>query len=375
MPRTKRQRTTRITRKKRGGKFIASGSYGCVYKPSLPCNTNAFRNRESANYVTKLMNRSSAESEDSKGRIVRSAFSTGQKQSNNYILTPAAICGVPTLSANQESEIQKCDVYSKFKEPYLLQMKNGGVDLHKFRCPPEDIYNFMKSLLNLVEGLQFLHDHNIAHLDIKPANIVTERLDSGLYHTRFVDVGFVMDINKYSQYPDKAVFRGPYVIWPYEARYLSVGNVIHTPRKELIEEFYEYAVEELQRYHVPNEAYYESDGTPVFFDDKFRMDFVAFYKQGSNGVNVKKVAKAVDVYSLGYAFAIIFARTFHKNLDDPVNMVDDEDRTFYLNVVEPMLEIVTSMMSPYPSKRATLVEVEKKFTAFLENLKLIDFTN
>jgi serine/threonine protein kinase len=371
----RKSRRTRRTRRTGGGP-IASGSYGCVYKPSIPCGYlgNSSGNRFMSSlpdHVTKYMNKKNAEEERAKGRAIRNAFDEFGEKSNGYIMTPNAVCNVPdSLSASEKAELASCKV--KIAEPYLLQMRDGGIDLDKFQCPPEDIHAFMSSLLNLIEGLLILHGEHMAHMDIKPGNIVTQK-EGEDYLTRFVDVGMMADTLKYDRYTNKSIFRNPYVIWPFEVRYLAVPAFISTPRNDAVDEFYAQVVDKLPRYNVPNNQYFDAMGNRVLYADALGSVIRDFYKRGSTGVNVERVAQMTDIYSLGYTFAGIFNKVFGFSVDSDQDMTDDAMRELVNTVQEPMLHLVQGMMNPNPEERFDLLQVKEDYTKIVDAISKLNF--
>jgi serine/threonine protein kinase len=373
---TRGRKERRHTRRS-GGAYIASGSYGCVFKPSFHCGdlgdsaANMFGS-PSGDHITKYMAKTHAEDERAKGRAIRDAFDEYGADSDEYILTPDAVCSVPdSLSAAEKAELASCTV--KIAEPYFLQMQDGGKDLERFYCPPEDTLSFMRSLLNLIEGLRILHSEHLAHLDIKPGNMVTQKTATGGYWTRFVDVGMVMDTRKYDRYPNKSVFRHPYVIWPFEARYLALPAVISAPRDDAVDDFYERVVEKLPRYDVPNRQYYDASGVYVLYENNLGAGIRDFYKRGSMGAYVDLVAHMTDIFSLGYAFAVIFRRVFGFALDSDQDTTDEGVRQFVETIKLPMLALVEGMMHPNPEERFRLDRVKDDYTRILDAISQIEF--
>ena len=102
-------------------------------------------------------------------------------------------------------------------ELYLVTPYYHGRDLNEVCICYSNTYgkdnsfylNIIQSLiLNLLDGLKFIHDNNIVHRDIKPENIIvneTNNLDNTLVGTSFIqsmlcpiiiDFGFSVEINK-----------------------------------------------------------------------------------------------------------------------------------------------------------------------------------
>jgi serine/threonine protein kinase len=212
----------------------------------------------------------------------------------------------------------------------------------------------------------------MAHMDIKPGNIVTQK-EGEDYLTRFVDVGMMADTLKYDRYTNKSIFRNPYVIWPFEVRYLAVPAFISTPRNDAVDEFYAQVVDKLPRYNVPNNQYFDTMGNRVLYADALGSVIRDFYKRGSTGVNVERVAQMTDIYSLGYTFAGIFNKVFGFSVDSDQDMTDDAMRELVNTVQEPMLKLVQGMMHPNPEERFDLLQVKEDYTKIVDAISKLNF--
>ncbi len=380
--RSSRKRTRKPRYNHHGGEDIGAGSYGCVYSPSIPCGNssndraNAFRGLSSNNYVTKLTSVQTASDEKEKGTQLRIALETTALAPNNVLIGPSAICGLPAdLTEKQKEDLAKCSV--KMADPYLVQLKNGGTSLDKFKCPEADRGLFMTSLVELFDKLRILHAQNIAHLDIKPANIVTQRLENGSYLTRFVDIGFMLDIGAFDEADETLfAFKNDYIIWPFEARYLA--EAIVDPMLYEINNFYAKCAEKLPLIGIPNKLYYDSfdakGGRRIFDNPAFIAKFKKFLRDPTGERKIDVIAKAVDVYSLGYTLALLYRKTFgHAFLNHGIYVpVQDEfNRKLYTEVSAPMYNLVLHMMNPDTEDRYTIEESAAELNGIVGKLNVI----
>ena len=71
-----------------GGKAIAAGGYGCVFKPALKCKNKDNRTKG----VSKLLKKSNAEEEYEEALKVSNILKKSIPNYNKYVLLPEEIC-------------------------------------------------------------------------------------------------------------------------------------------------------------------------------------------------------------------------------------------------------------------------------------------
>lgn len=157
---------------------IGEGTYGCVHKPSLKCNTSKKINY--TNKISKLMSKKAADEEIKEYLKINKL----DKDNNHYLGMPSKCL----IKQNKETvdEIKKCTKSSNFLKNTnnlrLLVMNDGGINL-------SDIFNnefinysieekihiseliiiFMYDIFN---NLLFFNKKELYHRDIKLENIV-----------------------------------------------------------------------------------------------------------------------------------------------------------------------------------------------------------
>lgn len=174
-------------------KIVGYGTYGCVTKPSLKCETTEdYKDR-----VSKLMNKNDAYNE-----LAEMEKLAKIKNIEKYILRLPKIC-TPLDSKQFHSVLSKCDsphvmryASSDPSSFRLLLLDDGGVDLNKFyskniikTLSPNDVNIFLTSILQLFEGVSFFRNNNIIHHDIKLPNIVYNVKNSKI---KFIDFGIMV---------------------------------------------------------------------------------------------------------------------------------------------------------------------------------------
>lgn len=181
---------------------IGEGTYGCVHKPSLPCNMLPKPGFTYDNYVSKLMATQNARDELKEFIVIGSI-----DKKDEYHLGQPILC-TPKLNEEIISDINKCskiktrDIISKPHNYSLLVIKYGGPDLYVFcnnnlntylrtkKQEKSDI--FWLGVHNLFKGLRFFRDNNIVHYDLKPQNILFN-METGKF--MFIDFGLMKTKN------------------------------------------------------------------------------------------------------------------------------------------------------------------------------------
>jgi serine/threonine protein kinase len=187
--------------KKSGGKVIASGGFGCVFRPSLKCKGHKTRSK---NKITKLMIKKYALEEYDDIQKYESILKKIPNYSDYFLINDFHLCQPAPLdsddlykfknkcSALPKNDINETNINDSLDKLYALNMPDGGIALDDFINENGSYYTFisLNNCLNnlLVGGISQMNKKNIYHCDIKDSNILVERKSTDLY-TRLIDWG------------------------------------------------------------------------------------------------------------------------------------------------------------------------------------------
>ncbi len=177
--------------------IVGEGTYGCVIKPALKCetkskiNSNTYKNR-----LSKVMSRKDAIEELDEMKKINKI-----KDIEKFTIRKPIYCK-PEIDENFIETVKNCQtdrVKRQFNQSKSglrqLIIDDGGVDVYKFyknilpNISLVDRKIFFTSILHLFKGLQFFSDNDIVHRDIKTLNIVYN-IKTG--KIRYIDFGMVI---------------------------------------------------------------------------------------------------------------------------------------------------------------------------------------
>jgi serine/threonine protein kinase len=284
-----------------------------------------------------------------------------------------------TLLSKKDKIGRKCELTNNEKNPFkLVTIPRGGEDLSKLEVPPEDIYDFFTAFINIFEGLIILHDNHIAHLDVKPANIVAEKNSDGSYNIRLIDFGWSRktDTNNVGKmFYDQGVFMN-YPYWAYDLRLIDLNQFnthigyVSTDTPEiitaLITEDIRYYNSELKKYNFP------------ISDSKTLNPQLVYILMKKIPQNVPTVLVNSDVFALGLTLYNIWHRIIGYKLVsiEPVKGVCRYADTFickipYLKtrfeeITNNIYTLVLKMCNPDPFTRITMEDAKEEFRTIIE---------
>ena len=174
-----------------GGKVLASGGYGCIFKPALKCKNVSER---PSGQISKLMTTKHAKSEYNEIMRFKHILQKIPNYSNYFLVDNVTLCEPDKLTSEDlEKYTEKCkalkkdnitegSINSRLGDVLSLNMPFGGKDVSDYIKEYTDynsFYTLNNSLIDLlVHGIVPMNKLNVFHGDIKESNILVSNSDS-----------------------------------------------------------------------------------------------------------------------------------------------------------------------------------------------------
>jgi hypothetical protein len=166
--------------KKKGGKVIDSGGYGCVFSPALKC-----LNKPRSDGISKLSFVENSNVEWNTLQNVKNLLSKIPDYTNYFLLSNISTCTPDKLTSKDKENFTKCisleesgynanninNNLSKFK---IINMPHGGINLDSVINLDVISFDELNLLLQnlLLNGIIPMNKLKIYHFDIKSSNIL-----------------------------------------------------------------------------------------------------------------------------------------------------------------------------------------------------------
>ena len=198
----------------KGGKPIASGSAGCVFKPALLCDGESERKKD---YITKVMYSYNADAELREMKMVIDVLKDIKDNEKYFLANNINKChpekmDVDDLKGRKEKCSGALDKFisdSRFQEQIDkklitgINIPYGGKELSETILPNltnKTFMNINKGVINLIKnGIVEFNKRKLLHLDVKSRNILYNSKDK---HVRLIDWGIC------AKYTDDVVTEG-----------------------------------------------------------------------------------------------------------------------------------------------------------------------
>ena len=171
----------RYTKKRKGGKAIDSGGFGCVFSPALKCKNKTMRSKG----ISKLSLKEMSDDEWKTLTNVNKLLSKIPNYTNYFLLNDITTCFPDKLTSKDKNNFEKCfslrdagiteeNVNKNLNKLKIINMPYGGINLDQ--VIEQNIINFngfnhllFKLLDKAIIPMNNLH---IYHFDIKSSNIL-----------------------------------------------------------------------------------------------------------------------------------------------------------------------------------------------------------
>lgn len=293
------------TIKKDKSQFIGKGSFGCVFKPSVPCKKDLHKKRNNKTKVSKILIKKGEKKytikEFNMNKIVRSI-----PNYKEWSYTWKEMCDPPSYeNIKKLAEIDTClNKIDKDKDDYnrsshMLIGEYGGIPLSEYclkifkKSSFKDKKSFLKAffkLFKLVEplfkGSLELSKRKISHMDLSRSNIMVK--DNKCY---MIDFGLsckytnIKDIKKRSL----GQFNGSRIYDPYPLDFIYA----YTSNNDKEEEIDSYQ-DGIYRTNYDEYSYVHKN---IFNRKNLEEDI---FNNLTSKSKKKKIIENLDTYSLGY---------------------------------------------------------------------------
>jgi hypothetical protein len=218
---TYKRRKNKSTRNEKGGKVIASGGFGCVFRPALKCKT---KKATKAGDITKLMTKKYAISEYKEISKFKNILKHIPNYTNYFLVDGFTICE-PDILSNEDLKnykekcraLKKVNIHedvinSSLDKVLALNMPDGGKDVGDFiddNKSEDKLIQLNNSLIDLLlNGIIPMNNSHIYHCDIKESNVLVKEQTNKLY-TRLIDWGLSCEYKSKELIP-KQLTRRPF---------------------------------------------------------------------------------------------------------------------------------------------------------------------
>lgn len=318
-------------RKQRGAGGNMEGTFGKVFRPALPCVGAA--GQRPPNHVSKVSKRgANAESVAFEWRVSQElgkipgiehyfAFADQSCDVNLTHITPANRFNASVMRRKPTGAIG------------MFQVPDGGDDVYKsLHLTAADYIPFFMSLTNLFEGLSFLHEHQVAHRDIKPLNVVSKKMGDGSFQTKYIDPGMSIFLNiDYSGTAAAAAHNELTFLNEYNTQYfygatsympfdlVLLYTVRGMPRYDDIpyslnqtgpRAYAQWASSQLKFFNIVPFETIDQNGNPSAYPDFATMRTElsnSLYRNAAHD-NIATIIKAADVWMLGFTLMAVWTR-------------------------------------------------------------------
>jgi len=205
-----------------GGKAIAAGGFGCVFRPPLKCSSRQSSRGSSTrkkHLVSKLMTSDNASDEYNELMRFLPILERIPKY-EHYFLLPETLCDpvklTPSDLVNFDSKcrnltrrnITKSNINTQLNKLKMIQLRDGGLDLEKFIF--DGVLDIDKvEIINeeiirlLTKAVKPMNDNGLFHLDLKAANIMINDKDKA----KIIDFGLSCEVKDRKVIPEYICYR------------------------------------------------------------------------------------------------------------------------------------------------------------------------
>ena len=348
--------------------MIGQGTYGCVYRPNIPCSSSK-KHKYDKKYVSKII----ADEKEALSEIKSSKILKKIKQHKQFFVLITKSCKVKysdlttdminSCTMLQQQLIPK-ETYINLSSPYVdhEQLLDVLLDTSSKHTVATRLFRIIN---HIYDGISILETSNLCHFDLSLSNIIIDKKDS---LPRIIDFG--MSIYAYDTFIIK---RGKTLLNKEKVSYFfslqPADRLKYSPEIQIICWYvynripYDSLVDIEHLESIIDNHIYESQFNSIFdqeFITNYRIECFGFIKK-YRGVKVEKMILSLLQYIKTwdlYAFTSIMLMT--------VNMIKlSKTYNDKYDLLQPLQEHLKLQIRGDPNKRLTSNEMKKQLVQFL----------
>lgn len=311
--------------------FVASGSYGCVFKPHLPCSTKQ-------QFYNKSVGKVFEYKEDFAQEMTTIKNIINKVDPNHMFTLPMfAFCDVNTSRIAKRDHAEQCPLMTGNTQKQLI-IKDGGKSIDELITTKQITYATFRKLVALMvpicEGIIALNTFGYIHQDIKPDNILYDK--KKLY---LIDFGIVSKITRHYSKPLRSIYKADYPYFPPEYK-LYAKQYKHAD---------EFIADVLQNFMFSMTIANQTLNVPVLMLKELGIDINEELMNlwNSKATPSAQHAPKVDVYQMGLTLFFMWIAVRNKPQNNKIT------------------QIIADMVHPNINKRITMNDAVMQIVSFL----------
>jgi len=364
----------KILKNKSGGEVIASGGFGCVFKPALACAND----KRKPNAVSKLMTLKHANDEYDEIRQIKDKLNKIPNYSKYFLIDdidnlciPAKLEGSDLknfqekCSALKKSKYTAQNINESLNELRVLSMPDGGETVKQYISNIKDfvqVQNLNTSLIELfTKGIIPMNKKGIYHSDIKDTNILVDTTNKNV-QPRLIDWGLtteyeetrINDNNSSETIKSNNDLSWLPLKWQNKSIQFNVPFSIILFSRDFLDEYNEY----LRSYGLPkpnNKKY-------MVELDKFITTYLFNWMEIGKGIgHIVTINKTIEIlYDL--------TKSPDNQTDIIVTDQSDPDESYTIYVYVKTIEIITVYIRNILIKYTTTKKAEQAIKDYVNNV-------
>ena len=346
-----------------GGELINKGSYGCIYKPGLKCNSKENELKENEISKVQLVNKFSIKEMEISKKIIEKY----KKDYQEHFSPILESCGDIEIK-EVENEIKKCTVLEENKKFILNKMKYEGdkilgITLFENKSKEVSLRQYFYSLIMVLDSIEKLNAIDIIHLDIKSNNII---YNNSKQRPIIIDFGLSGDLEKLKsddEYEKDIFFTYAYDYEPWCIDLTILTYIIENKKKKekITQEEYEMKIKKIITDYCRN-------NTSVFlemkesYEEKLKKYFEKYIEKNYSDLveDLKKNAKSWDCYSVLIMYNYLLLDLLNKESNIELKKIE---------IIKEFVEEIEKNLYKNPDERKGASELKEIFKNIIKKIE------